>query len=407
MRISTKAIMAEKKKKKKKKKAIERKVMPRIVVDLARSQQTGAVRTELFRLAGEYGWQIYDLAISNYYVPTNPTPSGAIISSWYGSPRNVHVGRVFDFPTVRLGTVGNKMSTQYPRVLLNSYAAGRLAIDYFNDAGFSNVVMFLRNPWDEASYAYVGAWDRARELGLVLHRYYLMELVGEKDFEKRLRWTQEVGDYVSMLPKPLAFFSDNDSWAAKFCYDCQSYGLSVPEDVAVLGANNVSYICETAPVPLSSIDMNAPLQIRKAMELLKAMLDGEPAPRKPVIIPPKGVVVRRSTDMLAVADPRVSRALRFMWDHLDWPIGVEDVCEEVNVSRRTLARLFRDNLGRGVNEELRRKRLEHCCELLLSTDMTIEMISRAIGFPSPPHLHRSFLKVYGMTPGTFRTKRGR
>ena len=91
-----------------------------------------------------------------------------------------------------------------------------------------------------------------------------------------------------------------------------------------------------------------------------------------------------------------------MWDNLDWPISVDDVAYEVDMPRRSLDRAFQKCLSRGVNAELRRKRLERCAELLKTTDMTLGEIKKAIGIKSQPYLNRAFLETYGMTPRAYR-----
>ena len=50
--------------------------------------------------------------------------------------------------------------------------------------------------------------------------------------------------------------------------------------------------------------------------------------------------------------------MKFMWDHLSKNIGVDDIAREAGVSRRKLERAFREDLGRGINHELLRRRLE-------------------------------------------------
>ena len=120
------------------------------------------------------------------------------------------------------------------------------------------------------------------------------------------------------------------------------------------------------------------------------------------MIPPRGVVARRSTDVLAVEDPTVARAMRFMWDHLDQNVSVEDVALQAGVARRQLERAFRQHIKRGVNAELRRKRLERCCELLRSTEITISDIAPMIGFRSNDYLHASFKQAFGVTPRQYR-----
>ena len=139
--------------------------------------------------------------------------------------------------------------------------------------------------------------------------------------------------------------------------------------------------------------------------LLKRLIDGKPVSKVPVTTPPMGIVERRSTDILAVPDPMVAAAIRFIWDHLDWPITVDDVAHHVGTSRSTLERAFKRYLNRGVNGELRRKRLDHCKEFLLSTDMTVSQITKAIGLTDKRYLHRAFKEAYGMTPRQYRSSR--
>ena len=106
--------------------------------------------------------------------------------------------------------------------------------------------------------------------------------------------------------------------------------------------------------------------------------------------------------MLAVADPAVAHALRFMWDRLEQDLSVNDVADEVGVNRQKLERAFRAHLHRGVNAELRRKRLEEFSRLLLATDRPIADLAPLTGFRTMAHLHKTFRQVHGMSPRQFR-----
>ena len=376
---------------------------PRILVQTDDLEADGLA--ELFTVAEEYGWQLYDLKVSRYVIPTNPTPDGALVTYPGGFPRgDDHSQRTFTFPSVYLQTGDGKWPECDAQVSFDRYGWGQRAMDYFNDAGFTNGVIFLANEIAEASPVYQGAIARAEELGLNLHIHVLSEQVEHrKDRQRRFEQTQaEKIDVLSALPKPLAYFGATDILAARFCFDCQSSNLSVPEDIAVLGSQNRELVCNSAPVPLSSIDPNRPLAVRTAAEILKKLMEGGEPPETKVIIAPKEVVVRRSTDMLAVTDPRVAHAVRYMWDHLDQPFTVEDIAKEVGVTRQTLGILFKKCLGRGVNQELRRRRLEKTRELLKYSDMRIEEIGTRVGFSSPCYIYRLFEQAYGITPSAFR-----
>jgi len=155
-------------------------------------------------------------------------------------------------------------------------------------------------------------------------------------------------------------------------------------------------------VPLSSVDPNVYEQGRVAAKLLDGLMDGKPGPEDPILIQPSGVVCRQSTDVLAVGNVDTARALRYMWEHLSEPLSAGDVAEAVGISRRTLYRDFKTYLGRSVIEELNRKRIERCCELLKGTRQSVVSIARQVGFRTEPYLFSLFRKAMGMTPCQYR-----
>jgi LacI family transcriptional regulator len=153
---------------------------------------------------------------------------------------------------------------------------------------------------------------------------------------------------------------------------------------------------------MSAIDMNHTEMGRQAVQVVQRLARGDDPPREIIYVPVKGFVARRSTDILAVSSPIVAKAMRFIWDHLNRPLSVDDVALKMNTSRATLEREFRRTLGRGVNGELRRKRLEVCKEMLRTTKTPLAAIAEAIGLTSRRHLHRAFKDSFGTTPQRYR-----
>ena len=64
--------------------------------------------------------------------------------------------------------------------------------------------------------------------------------------------------------------------------------------------------------PLSSIEAAHNRVGYEAAALLAGMLKGQAAPRKPLLIAPREIIARPSTDMLAVGDPVIATALRLI-----------------------------------------------------------------------------------------------
>ena len=79
----------------------------------------------------------------------------------------------------------------------------------------------------------------------------------------------------------------------------------------------------------------------------------------------------------------------------------------LEVSRRLLELRFKEVLGIGVADELRRVRLENVCRLLRGTKLPIGEIAARSGFASSSHLNAAFRRYYGMTLRDWRGQRAR
>ena len=95
-------------------------------------------------------------------------------------------------------------------------------------------------------------------------------------------------------------------------------------------------------------------------------------------------------------------AVRFIRNNAARPICVEDVLNEVIISRRYLDQKFHTALGHSVHEEITRIRAERIAQMLLETDRTISQIAYDLGFTSPDHIGRFFRRHKGINPSDFR-----
>ena len=111
---------------------------------------------------------------------------------------------------------------------------------------------------------------------------------------------------------------------------------------------------------------------------------------------------RQSTDIVAAGDADVSAALRFIREHADKSIQVNDVLQILCVSRRTLYAKFRKALGRSVHDEIVRVRLARIKSLLTDTQLSISRIAKIMNFTGPDKLFRFFIRETGKTPTEFR-----
>ncbi|GIW76557.1 MAG: XylR family transcriptional regulator [Phycisphaerae bacterium] len=285
-----------------------------------------------------------------------------------------------------------------PTVIANQSAVVEQAITHFRERGFTR-------------FAYCGSsseriWPPTGELfrkaaesqGQPCELY----LPGYNPELRTLRLAH-IGSWLKSLRKPTALLAYNDLRAREVLDACQLVGVRVPEEIAVLGVSNDDLICDLSNPPLSSVIHNARRIGYEAAAMLERILRHEKGPTL-VEVEPLGVKTRQSTDLLAIEDPEIATALRFIRENACSGIRVEDILEEVAMSRRALEIRFREAVGRAPHTEIRRVQLERVKELLATTDYKLERISEMAGFSTAQYLAGLFHRVTGMTPGEYRRR---
>jgi LacI family transcriptional regulator len=213
-------------------------------------------------------------------------------------------------------------------------------------------------------------------------------------------------EWLSELPKPVGIFAANDQLGVRLLEACQRAGISVPEEVAVVGAENEETLCSFATPPLTSVRFNGYAVGMTAARLLDHMMRGEAPEAREILIPPKGIEVRASSDESVITDPLVARAARFIRENATQGINGDDVCRKLNVSRSTLDRRMKAALNRTPKEHILRLRFREVERLLRETDLTVDAIAQQTGFAHSHYLQAAFKQVYGTTPGAFRRAGG-
>jgi LacI family transcriptional regulator len=176
----------------------------------------------------------------------------------------------------------------------------------------------------------------------------------------------------------------------------------VPEQVAVIGVDNEELLCRLCDPPLSTVVPNARRVGYEAAQLLDRMMSGARAPRHEVLVPPVGTVARQSTDTLAIDDPEVAAALRYIRERAPDGIRVEDVLRHVPISRSLLERRFRRAVGRSPHAEIRHVQVRRAAQLLGETDLPLKRIAELAGFAHMEYLSYVFKRATGQTPRDYR-----
>jgi LacI family transcriptional regulator len=282
-----------------------------------------------------------------------------------------------------------------PMILNDNLAVGRLAAQHLADRGFCHLAYYgVRGErWSELRLQ--GSTEVAKA-PLAVHR---SGGSWEASQERLKAW-------IAGLPRPLGLVAANDMHGLRALDACRRAGLAVPEEVAVVGADDDAELCELSDPPLSSVTFHPERVGYEAAALLDRLMAGRAGPAEPLLVPPLGVSTRQSSDILAIDDADVARAIHYIRRHAFEGITVEDVLREVPLTRRALEHRFRRRLGRTPKEEIQRLRFDQAKSLLDSTDLPVARISDRLGFHQPSYMSAVFRKETGLSPAKYR-KRGR
>jgi LacI family transcriptional regulator len=211
--------------------------------------------------------------------------------------------------------------------------------------------------------------------------------------------------WLGGLSKPAGLFATTDVAAAACLRECSEAGIGVPDEIAVLGADNDELVCGACRPTLSSIVIPWDDMGYQAAGLLAAALRGEAQPAQPLLIPPSRVDERQSTDVAPTADPLIRRAVAVIRREAAGPLKVEGLASRLHVSRRTLERRFGAALGLTMAAEIRRVRIAHARRLLAETDLPVKLVASLSGFDSICHFTRLYRRATGTSPARSRSDR--
>ena len=301
--------------------------------------------------------------------------------------------------TKRLSATRKDRWAIIPRVISNSSGIGVMAAEHFLNRGFRHFA-FCGIPYCSWSQKRKESFsNRIRQAGHECHIYP----------EPRLRrdrlWDREqhtLARWLTELPKPVGVMACNDERARYVVATTRIAGLMIPEHVAIIGVDNDDLLCDLSNPQLSSISMNVSRAGYDAAALLDRLMAGEPMAGQQILVDPGQVVVRQSTNILAISDRQVANAIRFIREHARNMIRVDDVVAGVSASRRLLERRFQKVLGRSILKEIQRVRVELAREILVKTDLPIAKVAQETGFSNATHLGVIFKRATGLTPLAYR-----
>ncbi|HEY0945412.1 MAG TPA: DNA-binding transcriptional regulator [Opitutaceae bacterium] len=368
---------------------------------VAASTPPGECLRGVIRYARDHEWHLVMDMVFTGSLPRGWRGDGILALIPYHSELLAHIQRL-GAPCVAF--TGTEQPETLPRIDVDHRLIGRLAADHLLERAHRSFAWapFLNDAANRERFAAYQA--RLEEYG------YACRVLSA--FHNRIgpywqdNWTEHrrtlIGE-LKLLPSPTAIFAFNDCVAAEIVDACCDAGLSVPDDLAVLGVGD-SIVCETSAVPLSSIDDDMEAMGYRAAAILDTMMDGAEAPTEIERVSPKSVMARLSTDIAAVKDPRIARALSYIAEHYPDPmLTVPGVATALGMSRRNLERGFRDTTGRTIYEHIVHVRMQEASRLLKTHPRAKSAeIAVLVGIAESGTFFRTFRRHFGMSPKAYR-----
>jgi LacI family transcriptional regulator len=289
-----------------------------------------------------------------------------------------------------------------PGVYPGTHRMGELSAEHLTDRGFRRL-SFLCDGENRSAVDAAAALQRychEADVALLVRHVPKLRFDSESDWLKIERCLTA---WLDDLTLPVGVCLPEAALARLVINLCEARGWHVPQDVAIVSMNDNRMIAELPP-QITCIKSNFEQIGYEAAALLDRLLEGEPPPEQPIIIPPKGVIARQSTDHFAAADPVVARALHFIAANLADHLSVVRVAAELALSPRALQLRFRAALGRPLSDEIRRLRLTAAQRLLADPARKVNEIARLTGFRTGVALCQVFCRDLGMSPKAYRTK---
>lgn len=287
----------------------------------------------------------------------------------------------------------------------DAHLTSRCAVDHFLERGLRHFAYYsYGNSWwgalrgESFADALAAKGFGCDKLLTRRERKFVSFPVWSYEYEKPLiEWLQK-------LPKPVGIWTAADSVAQRVLQACLKIGLSIPDEVAVLGVDNDQYLCNVMTPPLSSIDPN-PMRVGyEAAKLLEIKMRGKGhLPPLPIRLPPLGVVARQSTDLIAIDDAEMIRVARVIRLEALSGLQVSDLVRICDLSKRTLERRFKKCFGRTIDGEITRIRIGYAKKLLTDTLLPISTVGEQSGFDGN-YFIKAFRRVVGLSPREYRRR---
>lgn len=352
------------------------------------------------KYAQEHGWHLYSDLAREKVIPWGWEGDG--ILAWLGAGDDLaEFVQSVKRPTVDFSF--RRRQLRFHRVLEDHAHASQMVAEHFLSRGFTNFIFYSDTDnwsYEERGEGFIKALAaNGRPCNWLRWHQSPTFASGREEWRRKRNWLVA---QMQNAPKPLAVFAANDSQALDVLESCESVGIQIPEEVAIVGAENYLLAPEAMHTPISSVDTNLEVLGYRGAEVLDQLMNGKKLPIEPIRVPAAGVIARKSSDILTIKHKGVAKTLHYIWEHGHEPICVKDLVTVSAMSRRGMHKAFLTFLGRTPGQELQRVRIERAKKLLIESNHKIETIAGMSGYQSTNSFCIAFKRATGMSAKKFR-----
>lgn len=340
----------------------------------------------------------------------NELPPNVINASWSGdglivfrcSEREVEAWHKQGIKVVNISS--ETQIDGVPNIYPDNYQMGALAAEYLMGLGLRNFVFVGEKRRRYSSQRQAGYQDTLEKKGFGCSEIDL-EISRMLQTEKWIELHDQINHAIKGLSLPIGVLARDDILAMNVLRSARALGIKVPEEMALIGINDSKPYCLVAFPQLTSVRHPGELVGFHAAGVLHRLLEGEKV-TEDVLLKSPGVVERESTNIVAVQDPLVAKALRFIQNHAKTgPVSIGDLCAQLGASHSSLRLRFKKVMGCSAKEEVDRVRCREARLLLLETQLSVQETAFRLGFATPEEFTRFFTRLEGNSPTKFRASR--
>ncbi|MAS97043.1 MAG: XylR family transcriptional regulator [Verrucomicrobiales bacterium] len=288
---------------------------------------------------------------------------------------------------------------RFPLVHVNDEAIAEIAAAHFKERNFRHFAFYGIKGENWSERRALGFKNACRDSGT----FHILETARKPADHADERFSQ-VQQWIASLPKPVAIMVCSDQRGLELLEACLSENIPVPEQVAVVGVDNDTALCEISDPPLTSVRGGHSNVGFESAALLDRLIAGDVSPPDPLLVPPNGIVIRESSDIQAISDPVIAKGIHYIRERLSEPITNDTIARAAGVSRTLFQKRFREETGQSIRTYILERRVERAISLIESTDIPLIEVAERTGFRHQEYLGQVVKRATGLTPGILRKK---